>query len=36
MQTETLENQGALVVPINAVAELIDHETHAKTLKRIT
>ncbi len=35
MQTETLENQDALVAPINTVAELIDREIHAKTLEQI-
>jgi hypothetical protein len=35
MQTETLENQGAFVAPINEVAELIDREIHAKTLEQI-
>ncbi|MDQ3322132.1 MAG: hypothetical protein M3525_06845 [Acidobacteriota bacterium] len=35
MQTETPENQGALVAPINAVAELIDREIHQKTLEQI-
>ncbi len=35
MQTETLENQGALVAPINAVAELIDREIHARVLEQI-
>jgi hypothetical protein len=35
MQTETLENQTAKVAPVNAVAELIDREVHAKTLEQI-
>ncbi|MBA2606916.1 MAG: hypothetical protein H0U96_08630 [Acidobacteria bacterium] len=35
MQTETLENQDSLLAPINAVAELIDREIHAKTLEQI-
>ena len=35
MQTESLENQGAILAPINAVAELIDREVHAKTLEQI-
>lgn len=35
MQTQTLENQTAKVAPINAVAELIDREIHARLLEQI-
>lgn len=35
MQTETLDNQTAKVAPVNAVAELIDREIHARVLEQI-
>jgi len=35
MQSETLENPSAKIVPVNDVAELIDREIHAKTLAQI-
>ncbi len=35
MQTQTLENQTAKVAPVNAVAELIDREIHARVLEQI-
>ncbi len=35
MQTQTLENQTAPSAPVNAVAELIDREIHARVLEQI-
>ncbi len=35
MQPQTLEKQPAKVAPINAVAELIDREIHARVLEQI-